>query len=309
MLTRRQFLVRSVEAGLALSLGGSGMYGLLALSVPYPTSLLASPKQLGERLNRGVRVVDARPPLKFHRGHIPGAVNVWDGDINVWTGGIPRQIAPLSRLGEVFGRAGIALNTEVIVYDGGGEPWAPRLLFALEYAGHTDVKLLDGGLRAWERAGGPLTLEESAYSEKEFIPSPKEALVEASWLIEHRDDPSVKIVDARSFEEYAQGHIPGASLVSSEALLRPDGRFLRAHALKLQFEKAGIRRDHPRTVIAYSHTGLRAAVVYVALRLMGHPHVKLYDGGWAEWLTLGVPIAKLSEEEIAKGKEHRSTCW
>jgi thiosulfate/3-mercaptopyruvate sulfurtransferase len=29
--------------------------------------------------------------------------------------------------------------------------------------------------------------------------------------------------------------------------------------------------------------GMRASVIYFALRLMGYPRVRIYDGSWADW--------------------------
>ena len=38
-------------------------------------------------------------------------------------------------------------------------------------------------------------------------------LVSAAWLAQHLHDPNMKIIDARSAQDYTAGHIPGAVLL------------------------------------------------------------------------------------------------
>jgi thiosulfate/3-mercaptopyruvate sulfurtransferase len=311
VLTRRQFLTGVVEAGLTLGLLGSGVYGLIALSRPYPRDRLVSPRDVQRLIEAGEGVVllDARPPLRYRRGHLSGAANVWDGDINIWTD-VPRRLAPAARLTEVFERAGVTLSRPVVVYDGGEGVWAARLLWVLEYVGHPDVNLLDGGLAAWVAAGGALTQEPPPISTMAFQPRVRpELLAMAEWLLGRLDPGSgdaVQIVDARSLREYAEGHLPGALSLPATSLLRRDGRFRPAHELRLKAQEAGLRLLKDATMVVYSETGLRASLVYVGLRLLGAPSVRVYDGGWAEWQQLGAPIER---SLVPPRDEHRSTCW
>ena len=46
----------------------------------------------------------------------------------------------------------------------------------------------------------------------EFDYPNSDLLVSAAWLAQHRTDPQVKILEARSTKDYAAGHIPGAEL-------------------------------------------------------------------------------------------------
>ncbi len=324
-LTRRALLRRGIEAGLALGLLGVLGHGLYALNRPYARGLLASAVELRGLLadgDAGIRVLDARPLLQYRRGHLPGAANVWDGDLNVWTD-VPRRLAPAPQLAEVLGRAGVSRERPVVVYDGGEGVWAARLLWALRYLGHPDVRLLDGGLAAWRAAGGALTTEPPRVEPTTFEPRVRpELLVEFDELraaleaeadvdVDADDKPAPLVpVDARTPREYAEGHLPGALPLPADALLRRDGRFRPAWLLKVEAERAGVPLDPARKAVVYSNTGLRAALAYVGLSLLGLD-VALYDGGLAEWKARGAPLVRVRAAPAGAGvvEEHRSTCW
>lgn len=315
-LTRRRFLELAVEAGVFLGLVGSGGYGLWALSRPYVRDRLLSPPELVELLEEegAVRVLDARPPLRYRRGHLPGAVNVWDRDIGIWEE-VPRRLAPLSRLTDVLGRAGVSHERPVVVYDDGAGIWAARLLWVLDYLGHPDVRLLDGGLPAWELHGGEPVKEPPRIEPTVFEPRLRpEVLVEFDELRTALEagDESLIAVDARTPAEFADGHLPGARPLPADALLRADGRFRSAHRLTRKAAEAGLpwapgRAEGPEIVV-YSETGLRACLVYVALQLLGL-RARVYDGGLVEWRHLGGPIERALPSPAGPGEEHRSTCW
>jgi len=58
----------------------------------------------------------------------------------------------------------------------------------------------------------------------EFVYPNGDLLVSAAWLAQHLHDPHVKIIDARSAQDYAAGHIPGAVLL-------PNGAFRSTHGV------------------------------------------------------------------------------
>jgi thiosulfate/3-mercaptopyruvate sulfurtransferase len=57
--------------------------------------------------------------------------------------------------------------------------------------------------------------------------------------------------------------------------MRPAGE------LRRQFEQIGVTPD--KDIIPYCNTGYRSAHAYLALRLLGYPHVRNYVGSWQEW--------------------------
>ncbi|HEY7678837.1 MAG TPA: rhodanese-like domain-containing protein, partial [Candidatus Methylomirabilis sp.] len=140
-----------------------GLLGVLvACAIPAPWSpaaadqaryanahLLVDAAWLQTRLgDPGLRVVDLRAPRAYAGGHVPGAVNLRVEEM----GG-----TAVPALGDRLGRAGIAADHTVVLYDDQAGLHASRLFLTLEYLGHDRVHILDGGFPAWSAAGGALT--------------------------------------------------------------------------------------------------------------------------------------------------------
>ena len=91
------------------------------------------------------------------------------------------------------------------------------------------------------------------------------------------------LVDARTEEEYAEGHIPGAVLLPfpENAIETEPKVWKSATELRAMYEAIGVTPD--KHVIPYCTTGVRSAVTYFTLRLLGFPDARLYTGSWAEW--------------------------
>ena len=86
-------------------------------------------------------------------------------------------------------------------------------------------------------------------------------------------------LDVRSDEEWAAGRIPGAQHIPWQQARGADGKLLPAPALHELYARALAAP----TVVTYCKSGMRASVTWFALRLLGHPDVRLYDGSWNEW--------------------------
>jgi len=249
------------------------------------TQLLVEPAELAGILDKpDVRVVDARPPQEYGLGHIPGAVNLpapaTDSlDANRQGFPIPKEWAK-----ELFRAAGINKASRVVVYDDQGNRLAARVFYVLEFFGHRKVQVLDGGIKKWQSEGRALTANTLAISPGNFDPVPNPSVMAtAEWVAKHLDDRSVKLVDARSTVEYQGGRIPGAVLIEWTRLLATGEikTFLTAPQLDQLFSAAQVTRD--REVVTYCQSGMRAADIYFALRWLGYPRVRMYDGSWAEW--------------------------
>ena len=237
----------------------------------------------------GVRIVDMRPMDDYTQGHIPGAVQLDLAAVRTTTDGVRGQVASPEAVEVVLSGLGIDVETTVVIYDADTGIDAARLFWTLEYYGHQDVHLLDGGWAAWQRADKEVSTELSAVAPKTFVARPRpELIADATWMLAHLDEKSLTIVDARSVEEYrgedvrAQrgGHIPGAILVDWRTTLNEDGSFKDVAALEALYQSAGLRPG--QEVVTYCQTGHRAAHDYFTLRLLGYT-VRLYDGSWEEW--------------------------
>ena len=253
---------------------------------PYPNArILVEPEALLKLDAKGLVILDARDEAAYKAGHIPGAVRM---PLAAWSKAVPdKPEAWAKRLADL----GVRPNTPVVVYGGADLREAARAWWLLQYAGAENVRLLNGGLPAWEKAGGPT--ETKGNSPVAVEPAPP--AVQPGRLAEKKDvldavkGKAAQILDARSEDEYCgtsdtakrSGHIPGATWVEWTELLGKDKKFKSADELRALFAERKIDLDRP--AVTYCQSGGRAAVLAFGLELMGAKDVRNYYKSWAEW--------------------------
>jgi thiosulfate/3-mercaptopyruvate sulfurtransferase len=272
------------------------------------TGVLITAAELAGQLAAGrpVTLLDVRwrlggPPGRelYAAGHIPGAVFVdLDRDLAAPPGPGGRHPMPAAPVFETAMRvAGVRDGQLVVVYDDADSTAAARAWWLLRYFGHDQVRVLDGGFRAWTAADGPVQAGETGAGPGDFRACPGQlglldadaaaALARAGLLL-----------DARSAERYrgeaehvdpVAGHIPGAVSAPTAANVNPDGTFRPAAGLAERFAALGAAGDRP--VAAYCGSGVTAAHEVLALTLAGI-QAGLYVGSWSDWITdPGRPVA------------------
>ncbi len=268
-----------------------------------------------------LRVVDARFELSdpafgraaYAAGHVPGAVHLdLDRDLSGPKGvhGGRHPLPDLGDLADKLGALGIGDEHSVVVYDHAGGMYAGRVVWLLRFAGHDDVRLLDGGLGAYLAAGGSLTTASPAHARAAFSVTPRpEMVVDAEAVAAAIGSDDVVLLDARAPERYRgdtepldpkAGHIPGALNRFFAANLR-DGRFFTAAELRERLDLPTGVADRAKTVIAYCGSGVTGAHLVLALELAGYPGAKLYAGSWSDWSTRDLPVAVGEEGPGAGG--------
>ena len=254
--------------------------------------LLTTPAELAERLRGGAPplVIDLRAPELFAGGHIPGA-----GHLDLWgVSLVDTDPAPLAAfmwmIDHLLNTRGVDATRPVVVYDEQSGLRAARAFWFLEYFGHPDVRVLDGGFGAWQRAGLPVTRDAEPPPKSAWSGTPQPRAL-ATWrdVKDRLGRADAVIVDTRSDAEYhgttvrakRGGAIPGAVHIEWTRNLTPDGDFKPADDLRDMYEQAGVTPD--KEVVTYCQGGYRAAHSYLALRLLGYPRVRNYVGSWKEW--------------------------
>lgn len=261
---------------------------------PYANpQILAEPADLAEILhNSELRILDVRPAGEYEREHISGAVNLpapLTDDPGANRRGLPLDTQSAQAL---FRQAGVNGASRVVLYDDQGNRFAARVFFVLEFFGHRHVQVLNGGYRNWQRAGLETTTETASYPAGDFTPQPNLSMIATSgWVDEHRNDTSVRVVDARAPAEFSGGevrgtrggHIPGAVNIDWTSTLTPGEikTFLDPAELRKIFADSSVTPN--QEVVSYCQSGMRASEVYFVLRLLGYDRVRLYDGSWQEW--------------------------
>ena len=235
-------------------------------------------------------LIDLRPAEEFAVSRIPGAVH-----LDLWgLSLIDTSEAPLRAftwmIGHLFSLRGVRPDRPVVVYENDSGMRAARAYWFLDYLGHPDPKILDGGVRAWTRAGGMLTTDITKPEPSDWHGTPDPAKV-ASWqhVRDRLGKPATAIVDTRSDAEYygeavrakRGGAIPGAVHLEWKQNLDKDGRYKPVAELRAMYESLGVTKD--REAVTYCQGGYRAAHSYVALKLAGFENVRNYTGSWKEW--------------------------
>lgn len=235
-------------------------------------------------------LIDVRPAEEFARGHLPGALH-----LDLWgVSLIDTDDAPLKAfmwmIGHLFSLRGVTPQQPVVVYEKDSGMRAARAFWFLEYLGHPSVQVLDGGYNAWVKAGKPTTTECVAPTPSAWHGTPDPSKL-ATWrqVFDRLAQSETAIVDTRSDAEYygeavrakRGGAVPGAVHLEWTNNLGPDGAFKPKEQLRAMYESRGVTPD--KEVMTYCQGGYRAAHAYLALRVLGYPHVRNYTGSWKEW--------------------------
>ncbi|MFE4588910.1 sulfurtransferase [Streptomyces laurentii] len=224
---------------------------------------------------------------EYEIGHLPGAVYV---DLDAELAGPPGKggrhpLPDPDVFGAAMRRAGVSAGTPVVVYDGGLGWAAARAWWLLRWAGHPNVRVLDGGLAAWT---GELSRDTPEPEPGDFVPEPG-----AAGLLDADGAAALAraglLLDARAAERYrgdvepidrVGGHIPGAVSAPTTENVGPDGHFLPADVLTARFAALGAA-EAPEVAV-YCGSGVSGAHEVLALAVAGIP-AALYAGSWSEW--------------------------
>ena len=193
---------------------------------------------------------------------------------------------------------GIDNAKQVVVYDEvSGNLAACRLWWLLRWAGHKNVAVLDGGLKAWNAANLPTHGGVETHPPREFVAHWHDELIaEADEIEKHLGDPDFVLMDVRAADRYRgenevidpiAGHIPSAVSAPSANDIAADGRIKTAEELRQAWGSI-----HPEDTVAYCGSGVTAAYKALAFAHAGLALPRIYPGSWSEWITdANKPIA------------------
>jgi thiosulfate/3-mercaptopyruvate sulfurtransferase len=231
---------------------------------------------------------------EYERGHIPGAVYIdWTEDIVDLDDDVEAQIASPDQFAEVMERLGIGNQHFVVAYDAHpASQFATRLWWALNYHGHKQAVVLNGGLPKWQREQRPMQSTISTYPRAKFTARVQPELrATAEDVLMLLGQPDVRILDARDTGQYTgkivrgegrRGHIPGAVNLPREELINAEtGTFRSNDQLQRSFASIDVSPD--QHIIAYCNGGVAATTALFSLAMLGYPQLTNYDGSWNEW--------------------------
>lgn len=238
----------------------------------------------------------------FALGHIPGAAYLDTGQFErapLWN-----KVSDQALLDLLLAH-GIRRDSTVVLYGRATLP-AARAAHLLLYAGVADVRLLDGGLALWRRAG--LALEAGAARPHAraaafgaAFPARPDYLIDTRQARDLLGQPDGALVSLRTWNEFtgrtsgypyiaARGEIPGArwgragqddDVHSMSEFHHADGSLRAPAAIGALWRAAGIGPE--RHTAFYCGTGWRASLAFFYAWLMRWQRISVYDGGWSEW--------------------------
>lgn len=258
---------------------------------------LIEARELADRLAE-VTVLDVRwrlggpPGAEEHaRGHVPGAAYV---DLDTALAEPPgmggrHPLPDPARFEQAMRAAGVSGDRPVVVYDDWGSRAAARCWWLLRWAGHGDVRVLDGGWSAWQQAGGAVGTGSTQVGPGDLVVRPGSlptvdadgaARVAREGLLLDAREPGRYRGDVEPVDPVA-GHVPGAVNAPTSGNLQSDGRFRGAAELRATYAAA-----EGRETAVYCGSGVTATHDLLAMAVAGLD-ATLYPGSWSEWVTQG----------------------
>jgi thiosulfate/3-mercaptopyruvate sulfurtransferase len=267
------------------------------------TEVLIEPAELAALLDSeeppvlaDVRWTLGGPPGRpqFEAAHLPGAQWVdLEHELSGQPGPGGRHPLPSPAVFVAAMRAiGVRGDRLVVAYDAATSQAAARLWWLLTDAGHQFVRVLNGGLAAWQAEGRPTESgPATAVAPGDFVARPGQrrqvtaAEIETGLTVES----GPRLVDVRAPERFSgatepidpvAGHIPGAVNLPATGNHDPTGRFRAADAIRRRLAAAGVSGD----AVLYCGSGVTAAQSLLALESAGLT-AAIYPGSWSDWIT------------------------
>ena len=236
---------------------------------------------------------------EYYLGHIPGAVRLWRPDYEAdpkTQNGVTDNILQPEGFSKLMQKIGVNPDSKVVVYDHKYD--ATRLWWAFFYYGKTDVRVLDGGIKAWTQTGYSTDL----LAGKDPVPGTWTAKVtyptfrvDTPEIMALKDRKDVQLWDIRGDSEFCgkeikqgafrAGRIPWA--VQADYVLvkkkENDAEWLPAEEVLKTMKKLGF--DQKKQQYFNCQSGVRTTQWIITLYALGWPISKLhnYDSSWIGW--------------------------
>lgn len=235
------------------------------------------------------------PQESFVRTHIPGARFFDIEEVSDHETDLPHMLPSAEVFADAASKLGIANDTSIVIYGQSGIVMGPaRVWWMFRVFGHQNVKVLNGGLPAWIKAGlktesGPQKPTAAAHYSANINPDLVRNLTAVKAISETK---SGLLLDARPAERFSgkaaeprpglrAGHIPGSLNIPCMQLVTPDEKLKSKQELTDLFKYIDLKNTPSITTTCGS--GVTACVITLALHELGYPDIPVYDGSWSEW--------------------------
>lgn len=243
------------------------------------------------KANKDLVVIDVNAADVYAKQHIQGAINLPHKELYK-PGAVEGQIKPAEELAAIFGKKGISNTSKIVLYDEGSNRYNSRVWWILKSIGATDVSILHKDMTQFAAARIPLTatatsgkattfeVTESPYKPCQMADVQK--LAEGTILLDGREKDEFVGADAA---KKSNGHLPGAVWMNFKEVLTTTGAYKSKEEIIAAAAKFGATPEKP--VVVYCNSGIKAAVLYIALKeIAGFQNVGNYVGSYADWTTV-----------------------
>jgi thiosulfate/3-mercaptopyruvate sulfurtransferase len=247
-------------------------------------------------------IIDTRRFMDYRLGHIPGAVHLSPPDLEraqTLANGekVTNLVMEAHEITPKLQAAGIDPESRIVIYDQGRHVLAARLWWMLDYYGHENIAILDGGFGAWKTADGPLERgePEARPDHGSFVAHPHpEKHADYEYVKANLGSGATAVCDALSAESYAEGAIPGSlNLPQSDTVDASTALLKSAEELRAMLAQLDIGPE--QEIVFYCGAGYAAAQDYFVARALGIERVRLYDGSLRDWRARGGEVTPSGE--------------
>ncbi len=209
------------------------------------------------------------------KSHIAGSVVIPYTDFEVQAG----VLKPWPEISKILGDAGISREDSVVIYGeclpcGSGPSVATYVYWIMMSLGHENVMVLNGTAEDWAAMGRTTTKDAQILSGKIYTPTETENYTATYDFVK---SGQAQIVDSRTLQEFMSGSIPGSISIPYTSVL--NGRKIKDEG---QLNKEFMMLDKNRPVVVFTNTGMKASVVWFALKMMGYD-ARLYS--YQDWMA------------------------
>lgn len=305
--------------------------------LPNP-QLLVTPADIERNIGKWI-ILDCRSKGLYDEGHIPGAITLGarchtlirdtgkiipivgemyddydfdvirealeDGRIDVKTLIASLSLRPVEQLERLFSGAGITHDRTVVIYSDRKDiipGYHAVPFFTLEYLGHKDVRILDGGINAWLDEGKPIEEKENRLPPSDFkanVIKERLATTDEVLKIAKGEIKDVQLVDSRLIEEYLgtsktppnhflestikrPGRIPNTVWNVPHFLQFEDMDTVKLKSIE-RLQRMYLPLDKNKRTVLYCAIANRISFSYFVLRLLGFSDPAIYHDSWIVW--------------------------
>ena len=234
---------------------------------------------------------------EFHSCHIPNARFFDINKISEQSSDLPHMLPSELFFSKMVGKLGINNDDTVVAYDNSIFFSSARAWWMFKIFGHKNLKIIDGGLKAWKDQGAPLESKKNVFKNTTYISQQVNYKLYDNLdnIMEDLNNYRNKvIIDARSEERFLgqveeprpkvrSGHIPSSLNIPISSLIdKKTNCFKSTSEINQIFIDIGITNKDAEIVMTCG-SGVTACGLAIAANSLGFRNVKVYDGSWSEW--------------------------